>query len=73
MKNRECARSSAAFREKERQEKKILKSFEWQDDDVVIIVAAAPAKGNWEVEIRLPSGCKRRRPKKSKTKERKRK
>ena len=58
---RNCERASAALRQKERQEKRFLKLFDGVGFDDIVIIVATSRKGEWEIEIRLPSGCIRRR------------
>ena len=61
---RNCSHTSATMRQKERQEKRFLRRFDGDGyDDIVIAIAVCRKKG-WEIEIRLPSGCIRRRNKK---------
>ena len=61
---RNCSRVSAAVRQQERQEKRFLKIFDGEDCDDIVIIVATSRRGEWEIEIRLPSGCIRRRNKK---------
>lgn len=67
MKEIQCTIISAALRQKERQEKRFLKSFDGNDCDDIVIIVAKWKKGDWEIEIRLPSGCIRRRNNKKKS------
>ncbi len=66
MKASTCAKNSAALQQKEQREKRFLKSFDGDDFDDITIIVAMSKKGNWEIEIRLPSDCIRRRPKQKK-------
>jgi len=66
MKAIQCAIISAALQQKERLEKKFLKLFDGDDCDDIVVIIATWKKGNWEIEVRLPSGCIRRRNKKEK-------
>ena len=66
MKEIQCTIISAALQQKERLEKKFLKLLDGDGYDDIVIIVATSRKGEWEVEIRLPSGCIRRRNNKKK-------
>ncbi len=68
MKAIQCTIISAALQQKERLEKRFLKRFDGKDcdDEDIVIIVATSRRGEWEIEIRLPSGCIRRRNKKKK-------
>jgi hypothetical protein len=63
---RNSSRVSAAMRQREQQEKRFLKCFDGDGYDDIIIIVATSRKGEWEIEIRLQSGCIRRRNNKKK-------
>lgn len=64
MKADAFARSSAAVRNKAGQEKRFLKLFDGVGFDDIVIIIATSRRGEWEIQVRLPSGCIRRRNKK---------
>jgi len=62
----QCTIISAALQQKERLEKRFLKRFDGEDCDDIVIIVATSRRREWEIEIRLPSGCIRRRNNKKK-------
>ena len=66
MKASRCATNSAAVRKQERIERRFLKRFDGDGYDDIVIIVATSRKGEWEIEIRLASGCIRRRNNKKK-------